>query len=354
MKTTLLLLATFAAAPGLQGQDDKKAPPAAGMQMQDPKTPEHAAIAPFAGTWTCTMKSEAMPGVPGMEKAAETTGTETSELVCNGLWLKSAVKGTAPDGKPFEGLWLLGYDPHSKSYTGIWASNQEEPSSVMKGSFDSAKKTWSFTGQCPMGPFRSSLVWNDADTTTETCYAMAGDGKETKFMEIVRKRGKPGGFTDATAGLAKPASKELALLAEGVGTWDAVVKNTVPGAPPTEDKGKETIVAICDGKWYWSDYKGTMMGTPFEGHAITGYDPTTKKFVMYWIDSMSPVFTRTEGEYDATKKAFVMNGKCVGMDGQEMTVSQTATQTPDARVLKMLMKSPSASHEMQIDYKRAK
>lgn len=352
MKTCTLLFAVLAAAPFLCAQEDKNPAAPGGMQMPDPKTPQHDALKAFVGSWQSTMKMEAMPGIPGMEKAQESTGTEHCELVCNGLWLKATSEGTH-DGKACQGLWLVGYDPAAKAYTGLWVGSQDEGSSTMTGSFDATKKTWTFTGESPFGKFRSVLVWNDADTSTETCYLVA-EGKETKCMEMVRKRATGKKPADASANFAKPEAKELAVLAEGVGTWDATVKSMMPGAPATEEKGTEKVVPICTGKWYWSDFKGTMMGAPFEGHGITGYEPSTKKYVSYWIDSMSPTFTRTEGDYDATKKAFVMSGKSVGMDGQPMTIEQTSTTGADARVFKMLMKSAAMTHELQIDYKRSK
>jgi len=346
MRTTTLLplfLASF-----LVAQEDK-APPA-GMPMPNPKSAAHDALAPFAGTWQCTMKSTAMPGVPGMETAHESTGTERSELVCNGLWLKSVADGEH-GGKPCQGLWLLGHDPATKEYVGVMAA-QDHPVATMKATYDAAAKTWNFTGDSAQGPFRSVLVWHGPDASTETVF-MAIDGKETKCMEIARKRATGSKTTDASASVTKPKEKELAVLADGVGTWNAVVKSSVPDGVPTEDKGTEKIAPVCGGQWYWSDFTGTMMGQPFEGHALTGYDPAAKKYVSYWIDSMVPTLTRTEGDYDAAKKAFAMSGKCTGMDGQPMTIEQTMTQSPDARSLKMVMKSPAMTHEMQIDYVRA-
>src|SRR5262245_9002384 len=53
------------------------------------------------------------------------------------------------------------------------------------------------------------------------------------------------------------------------GSWDAPVKSTVPGSPPVEDKGTETI-AMMSGLWQLPDFKGNFGGTPFVGHGVTG------------------------------------------------------------------------------------
>lgn len=351
MKTTMLVVAALVAPPFVCAQDK---PGSDAPALPNPKTKEHEALVPFAGQWQLHMKMEAMPGVPGMEKPHESTGTEHCELICNGLWLKATSTGTGVDGKPFEGLWLLGYDPWQKTYTGIWACNQEEPSSVMTGSFDAATKTWVFGGDSPMGKFRSTLQFHDADSSIETCYLVGADGKETQCMQMTRKRSKGAMASDAVASFAKPASKELALLAEGVGTWDATVKMSAPGAPATEEKGTERVMPICDGKWFWSDWKGTMMGMPFEGHALTGYHPGEKKFVSYWIDSCCATHSQTTGVYDETKKAFVMTGACVDMTGKPSKIEQTCTHGPDMRTMTMKMISDAAAQTMEIAYKRAK
>lgn len=352
MKTTSFLLAVFAVAPFVCAQDGKKAPAASGAQMPDPKVPEHQALRAFVGDWQSTMKMEAVPGVPGMEKAQESTGSEHCELVCNGLWLKVTAEGTEA-GKQCQGIWLLGYDPQAKAYTGLYAGSMDEASSTMTGSFDAAKKTWTFTGESPFGAFRSVLVWHDDDSSTETCY-MVADGKETKCMEMVRKRATGGKTNAAPAAFTKPAAQELAVLAESVGRWDATIRISAPGAPPAEEKGTETIVPMCDGKWYWSDFKGTMMGTPFDGHSLTGYEPKTKKYVAWWIDSGTARWSRTEGEYDAAKKALVMIGKTTGVDGQPMTIEKTMTGGPDHRVQQVIMKTASMKLGMQFDYERTK
>lgn len=352
MKNAMLVAALLVAPPFVCAQD--KPAPSGTPEMPNPKTAAHDALAMFVGQWQLHMKMEAVPGVPGMDKAHESDGSERCDLICNGLWLKSTATGTRADGKPFEGLWLLGYDPWQKTYTGIWACNDDEPSSVSTGTWDPAAKTWTFTGDSPAGKFRSVFRFHDADSTTETCYVIGADGKEMQCMEMTRKRAKGAQAADAVASFAKPASKELALLAEGVGTWDATVKMSMPGQPASEERGTERVMPICEGKWFWSDWKGTMMGMPFEGHALTGYHPGDKKFVSYWIDSGCATHSRTTGVWDEAKKTFAMTGSCVDQAGKPTTIEQTCSHGKDMRAMTMKMQTDAITHTMEIAYKRAK
>ena len=350
MRTKIVLFAALAASPLLFAQDDKGAPPAGSPQMPNPKVKQHELLAMFAGDWESVCKTSAMPGVPDMDKPSESTGTEHAELICDGVWLKSTINGTHK-GKPFQGVWLAGYDPFQKHYAAIWVSNQDEPSCSSAGTYDAKSKTWTFTGKSPMGPVRNTYVFKDADNSTETCFVKAADGKETQCMQIVRKRGRNASARDATATTA--TSPENAVLAEGVGNWQAVVTHSTPGQPPAVETCTELVVPICEGRWVWSDFKGHLMGTLFEGHALTGYDAKEKKFVSFWIDSCSATSMRTSGTYDAGKKVFTYDGECVDDHGKPMTVHQVAThKDQDTRTLEMTFKGADATHEMKIDYKR--
>jgi hypothetical protein len=133
----LLIAALCAATPTLLAQDEKTKKAPAEQKAPEPKQKEHETLRSLVGDWETVMKSEAMPGVPGMEKATESKGTEHAELLCNGLWLKSVVNGTW-NGAPFQGIWLAGYDPTKKSYVSYWVSSdvQDCGPCALDGTFD--------------------------------------------------------------------------------------------------------------------------------------------------------------------------------------------------------------------------
>ena len=43
---------------------------------------------------------------------------------------------------------------------------------------------------------------------------------------------------------------------------------------------------ILGGRYLEQRYEGTMMGQPFSGIGVTGFDNYKKKFVSTWVDSM--------------------------------------------------------------------
>jgi len=131
MQKTIVLVAVLgAAASPLSAQEPKLTDAAAAMP--EPRTKEHDALKMLVGDWDCAMKSEAVPGVKGMEKASESQGREHVEVVCGGLFVKSTFDGTC-DGKPCQGLFLVGYDPLQKPTTGIWADSMSPSPCTMAG-----------------------------------------------------------------------------------------------------------------------------------------------------------------------------------------------------------------------------
>jgi hypothetical protein len=358
---TFLAAALIAATPAFAQEPTTKPKPAAakpeaaGHDMQNPKTKEHELLKSLAGTWECTVKSEAMPGVPGMEKATEQTCTEYADLINDGLWLKSTLS-TTWQGKPFEGIWLVGYDPAKKGYTGIWVDSMESGACEMNGTFDAAKKTWAWNGKTPKGDSRSVVVVKDADNSVETCYLKpTGTDKELQVMQITRKRIKTAQASDATA--AKPAAdlpEPYKLLQREVGTWDATMKMAMdPSAPPSEEKGVEVVKSVCAGKFCWTDFKGQMMGQPFEGHALFGYDENQKKYIGFWFDSMTAGYASIAGNFDAAKKTLTMEGTCPDPTGKPGKMKEVITyKDNDTKVCNFEFISPEGTHKMEITYKR--
>ncbi len=56
---------------------------------------------------------------------------------------------------------------------------------------------------------------------------------------------------------------------------------------------------MLDGRVMSEDFKGSMMGMPFTGHGMHGYDNVTGKHWSTWNDSMSTGLMVSEGTCDA-------------------------------------------------------
>lgn len=345
--STLLFAAALAA------QD---APPAAST---NPKTAAHERLAALVGEWRTDTQMAAMPGVPGMEKASAMVGTERAELICNGLWLQVRGEGTC-DGTASTGLWLLGYDSYANVYQCVAVYSMDESPCSFEATYDEPAKTWHFHGETPMGPFRSEFVLESADRSIETAFGKDADGKEFQFMRSVRTRAKGAAAKEAAAATAAPAADaassppELAALLADVGAWDADFRMEMPGAPAMTAKCREVVTPICGGKWTWSTFTGELMGAPFEGHALSGYDGRTHQVVSFWMDSMNAAFMRTDGTYDAQQRTFAMRGTCYDEQGRRGPVASTSTSSgKDARQLRMVFGDGPGQRVMTIAYRRA-
>jgi uncharacterized protein DUF1579 len=157
--------------------------------------------------------------------------------------------------------------------------------------------------------------------------------------------------------LPKPGP-EHEILKQDVGTWDATVEMMQPGGqPPAVSKAVEVVTMIEGGLWTVTDFKSTIMNTPFHGHGQNGYDPIKKKYVSTWIDSMSTGVTLGEATYDA--KTRTMKGSMEGPDmtGKTMKMNETVEwKDADTRVFTMATPGPDGKDvtTMRITYKRRK
>jgi Protein of unknown function (DUF1579). len=99
------------------------------------------------------------------------------------------------------------------------------------------------------------------------------------------------------AGTPGDAHKRLAATA---GKYSVKMKNWYePGAPPAEESGTATRTMALDGRVLVEHFEGTMMGSPFTGHGMTGYDNVTGQYWSTWNDSMSTGLMVSTGSCDA-------------------------------------------------------
>ena len=75
-----------------------------------------------------------------------------------------------------------------------------------------------------------------------------------------------------------------------------------PGKPPVEGTGTCEQKMLLDGRYLQQEYSGEMMGSPFTGINLIGYDNHTKRYVSTWIDSMSTGIYYFEGDATADGK----------------------------------------------------
>jgi hypothetical protein len=166
-------------------------------------------------------------------------------------------------------------------------------------------------------------------------------------------------LTAQSGGQPPPMPKpgpEHELFKMDVGTWDATIENSMPGAPPSTTKGTEVNTIGCGGLCLISDFKGEAMpGMSFEGHGIGTWDVAKKKYVGSWTDSMSGGLATAESTWDPATKKFTGWMEGPDMTGKVMkTRSVVEYRSDGTRVFTMFAPGPDGKEMqmMRITYRR--
>lgn len=115
------------------------------------------------------------------------------------------------------------------------------------------------------------------------------DPKQAEIMNAWQEASSPGA--------------EHIMLKGLVGEWKVATKSwQSEGSVPEENVGSSTFKSILGGRFIQQDFKGRMMGQPYEGTGMMGYNNVTKKFESTWHDSMSTASMHLEGTFDPSTK----------------------------------------------------
>jgi Protein of unknown function (DUF1579) len=117
------------------------------------------------------------------------------------------------------------------------------------------------------------------------------------------------GMMDLYTKLATPGEQHK-LLAGMAGTWNTTTKSWMdPNQPPEETTGTCKHAMLMAGRFLQQECTGTMMGQPFKGMGMTGYDNHAKKYVATWIDSMGTGIYFFEGSIGHDGKTITMESR---------------------------------------------
>ena len=146
------------------------------------------------------------------------------------------------------------------------------------------------------------------------------------------------------------------MLAKDDGQWnEEVTLWMAPGAPPTKSTATVTNKMIMGGRYQESKHTGTMMGMPFEGYGLVGYDNARKVFVSSWIDNMGTGIMFMEGKWDEKTKTINFTGKATdALTGKEIAVRETFVLIdPNKQKMEMFMTQDGKEHKsMEIVFTR--
>jgi hypothetical protein len=168
--------------------------------------------------------------------------------------------------------------------------------------------------------------------------------EQQAMMEKMTKAATPG-----------PQHEMLKKLA---GEWNAKVKFQMdPSQPWQESQSTSTVTVLMDGRYCQELVSGQMMGAPFSGMGVTGYDNVLGKYVSTWIDNMGTGIMTSQGTADASGKVITfiatMSDPVTGKPTKERMV--TTIVDDDHHTMEMFGVPPGGKKEMKtmtIEYTR--
>jgi hypothetical protein len=148
------------------------------------------------------------------------------------------------------------------------------------------------------------------------------------------------------------------MLAQEVGSWTADMTFWHgPDAPPEKAISTAETKMILGGRYQEMNYKGNVMGMPFEGRSTVAFDNATKEYTNTWIDNMGTGMMVAKGKMNADGKSMELKGDMVDfMTGTKKPWKEVYTIV-DADTRKMEMFDVSGGKEfksMEIVMKRKK
>jgi hypothetical protein len=146
------------------------------------------------------------------------------------------------------------------------------------------------------------------------------------------------------------------LLASMEGVWQTKTRCwTEPGKPPVESTGTSEQKMLLGGRFLQQVFTGEMMGKPFTGIGITGYDNHTEQYVSTWMDSMGTGIYFFEGAASADGKTITQKSRYDDPIRGPMTWrSVTKIMDENTHLFEMFSTDKSGKEEkmMEITYSR--
>ncbi len=149
---------------------------------------------------------------------------------------------------------------------------------------------------------------------------------------------------------------EHAEMAKMAGEFKMTVTSySEPGAKPDVSTGTASRKMIMGGRYLEETVTGTVMGQPFEGRGLTGYNNVTGKWWGTWLDNMSTGLMTSYGEWDFEKGIGVFFGDYVNPMTKEIEETRGVVTRLDGgdELMEMYMITPTGEFKsMEILYER--
>lgn len=125
---------------------------------------------------------------------------------------------------------------------------------------------------------------------------------------------------------AAPGSSHK-MMADETGTWDCDMSFWMdPNGKPEKATSTASIKMILGGRYQETNFKGTMMGQPFEGKSTLGYNNASNEYTTTFIDNMGTGMMVGIGKYDEKSKIVEFKGEMVNpVNGKKTPYRETYT-----------------------------
>ena len=156
------------------------------------------------------------------------------------------------------------------------------------------------------------------------------------------------------AGTPGPAHKALEAL---VGDWKAEVKCWMePGGAAQVSHATAENNWILNGRFLQQDFHGEMMGKPFNGLSLLGYDNTKQTYNSVWVSDMQTSMFVSEGKGESGNKVITLEGEAsCAATGRTDVPMKTVFRiiSPDKHIFEMYDGSKGQNAKtMEITYTR--
>jgi len=171
----------------------------------------------------------------------------------------------------------------------------------------------------------------------------SGSGKSDAEKQEMQKKME-------AAGTPGPAHKVLAAY---VGDWEAEVKTWCGSdGPPNISEGTSTAGWILNGHFLKAEFHGEMMGKPFIGQTLMGYDNIKQTFNTVWLSDMQTSIMTCEGKGENGNKVITLAGtsNCAATGRKDIPIKTVfRVISPDKYVFEMFN---DGVQSMEITYTR--
>lgn len=115
------------------------------------------------------------------------------------------------------------------------------------------------------------------------------------------------------------------------GTWEGDVSTWMaPDAPPEIAKAVNVQSSVLGGRYVTGKFSGSMMGQPFNGISMMGYDNAKKVFTSTWIDDMGTGIVHMTGTYNEATKTLSLKGHQTDfMSGKDSDIREDMVMVDD-------------------------